>query len=351
MTTSAPEDRVRAVLDTERGRVAREAAEWLVKQSESPDDEPLNARIESWCAESALNREAWERTRRIYGQLGEAPAAHRSYWQDLAARRKAAARTVSAGASASRAGRRRAARTGRRFMGAAALALAACLALVAGPSIVLSLRSDYVTATAEVRTVVLEDGTQVRLGPRSALQVMYSPSSRHTRLLGGEAFFEVPRNEDRPFSVAAGGVVTTVLGTAFDVRLDSDGTAVAVQQGRVRVSAQGLPVPVREQLEAGESLKVESDGRIARATLAPEDVGGWQAGLLVARGRPIGEIVEALRRYHDGFIVIQDSAFAARRISGAYDLKTPAETLRGLASAHDAVVRQVTPWLLIVTAR
>jgi transmembrane sensor len=231
------------------------------------------------------------------------------------------------------------------------VALAACLALVAGPSVVLSLESDHKTSTAESRTIVLDDGSRVRLAPRSALQVAYSAEERRTRLLSGEAFFEVSRDERRPFRVVAGDVVTTVLGTAFDVRFDGDGTDIAVQSGRVHVAANSLSPPVSQQLEAGETLQVKTDGQVARAAVAPEDVAAWQAGMFVARARPISEIVEALRRYHDGVILVRDDAFLSRRVSGAYDLRTPATTLRGLASAHDAVVREITPWLLIVTAR
>lgn len=347
MTSSDREDRVRAVLDTDRGRLAREAALWLVRLAERPHDESLKARIESWCAESDLNREAWDRTRQTYGRLGQAPVAHPSYWQDLSSSRPAAVQPPAAAESE----RRAHALPRRRLASATALALAACLAFVAGPSVVLSLRSDHMTSTAESRTVTLEDGSQVRLAPRSALQVAYSPGERRTRLLQGEAFFEVSRSEERPFTVVAGDVVTTVLGTAFDVRLDEDGAAVAVQRGRVRVSASGLSPPLSEQLEAGEALRVEAGGRPTRETVEPQDIGAWRAGMFVARARPIGEIVGALRRHYDGVILVRHDAFLARRISGAYDLRTPALTLRGLASAHDADVRQITPWLLVVTPR
>ena len=63
----------------------------------------------------------------------------------------------------------------------------------------------------------------------------------------------------------------------------------------------------------------------------------------------MGEIVEALRRYHDGVILIRNEAFAARRVSGVYSLRNPARTLGDLAAAHGAALQQASPSLMIVT--
>ncbi len=55
----------------------------------------------------------------------------------------------------------------------------------------------------ELRSLTLEDGTQVRLGPESALGVDFTAGERRVRLLKGEAFFDVVPNAARPFRVAA----------------------------------------------------------------------------------------------------------------------------------------------------
>jgi transmembrane sensor len=90
---------------------------------------------------------------------------------------------------------------------------------------------------------------------------------------------------------------------------------------------------------------------MSRGRRGVDEIGDWLGGELVARDRPMMEIVHALRRYHDGMIVVQDGAFARTRVTGIYDLRHPAATLASLAASHDATVRRVSPWLLIVTSK
>ncbi len=148
--------------------------------------------------------------------------------------------------------------------------------------------------------------------------------------------------------VAARDAVATVLGTAFEVRLAADTVAVAVRHGQVRVDG-GAP-PRSETLLAGDWVTVDG-ARMTRGRRNPDEIGDWLGGELVARDRPMTEIVDALRRYYDGMIVVQDAAFARTRVTGIYDLRHPAATLANLAASHDATVRRVSPWLLVVTAR
>lgn len=314
---------------TDRERAETEAATWLVLLSEDPEDRALAARFEEWRSAAPLHAELWTRTARAYELAGKAvPAAGKVV---PIARPKP-----------------RAVWPRRRIAVGAVMAIAACLLLLAAPPMLLRLQADHVTATAELRSLVLEDGSRVRLGPESALAVDFAAGERRVRLLKGEAFFDVVPDASRPFRVAARDAVATVLGTAFEVRLTADSIGVAVQHGQVRVDG-GVP-PRSETLLAGDWVTVEA-ARVSRGRRNPDEIGDWLGGELVARDRPMMEIVDALRRYYDGMIVVQDGAFARTRVTGIYDLRHPAATLAGLASSHDATVRRVSPWLLIVTSR
>lgn len=337
--------------DAERRRAGREASVLLVLLSETPDDSALVARIEAWCGESPLNREVWERTRRTYEMVGGSPAVHGAQWNHLLGRHQAMPKTTAIIRDSPRSEPRWPRRRWTRgLLVAATLAAAACIALTVAPVAYLRLQADAVTATAELRTIDLEDGSRVRLAPQSAIGLAFSEGERRVRLLKGEAFFDVAPNANRPFRVVAGDVIATVVGTAFEVGLQDEGAAVAVRHGRVRVDDARTSPPLSETLQAGDWVKVK--GRAAqRGTQPVEDVGDWTVAQFVARDRPIGEIVERLRGYYDGVVVVQDSAFAARLVSGVYDLRDPEATLRNLASAHGAIVRRISPWLLLVTSR
>ena len=110
-------------------------------------------------------------------------------------------------------------------------AFAACAAFCAVPSLLQLCRPTTRPATAELRKVVLQDGSEVTLAPDSAIAVAYEPAGRQVRLLAGEAFFEVRPDASRPFRVLADTVETTVVGTSFDVRLSADGVVVSVEHG------------------------------------------------------------------------------------------------------------------------
>lgn len=335
-------------IDSVRRRAGKEASLLFVLLSETPDDVALQARIDAWCAESALHREVWARTCRTYQMMGGSAAAYEEQWKAGAERRPQDAATRQA---ARPVGRRSRFPSRRRLLALTAVTAAACLAIVVAPAAYLRLSADVVTATAELRTIDLDDGSRLRVAPQSAIDIAFTDGERRVRLLRGGAFFEVVPDARRPFRVVADEVVTTVLGTAFEVGLRAGGVAVAVQHGNVRVDDGGASPPLSVDLKSGDWIQVGSRGAVERGAKSPRDIGDWTAGQFVARNQPIAEIVDRLRGFYGGMIVVQDTGFAQRRVSGVYDLRDPETTLRNLASAHDAVVRQISPWMLLVTAR
>jgi transmembrane sensor len=227
----------------------------------------------------------------------------------------------------------------------AALAMVAVVGWIAAPAALLRLQADHVTGTAELRTIALEDGSTVMLAPDSAVAVTYRPSERQVQILQGEAFFAVTPNKDRPFTVTARSVRTSVLGTRFDVGLDDAGVEVAVEEGRVRVDSGNTG----EILSAGEVVQVAATGELVRTALEPGAIALWRQGRVYLRNRPLAEAVNAIRRYYPGKIVVTDAALEKQPTTGVFDMTDPEAALRGLAQAHGATVRRLSPWLLVVS--
>ena len=140
-----------------------------------------------------------------------------------------------------------------------------------------------------------------------------------------------------------------MLGTAFSVRLGADAIAVGVRHGHVRVE-QAQP-PVAETLVAGEWLRVAWSGRAKRGAVAPDEVAAWIDGQIVARDRPLADMVDELRRYYGGMIVLSDQSFGQQRVTGVYNIADPGAALQAIAGAHGGSVRQITPWMLLVSGR
>lgn len=320
----------------------RAAAEWFIALREDPEDSALRARFDTWHDADPRHAEAWAEMGETARIIQTAPPERRTY--DLPD--KALRAASDDGRSARRTPRSSVSRL-RPLRQAAAIAVAACLALVIAPMVTLRMNADHISGTGEVETVRLEDGSVVQLGPDSAIAVDYKPGHRDIRLLSGQAMFEVRSDPSRPFRVAARDVTTTVLGTGFDVRMIGDATSVAVRHGRVRVEAGG---EVRE-LAAGDWTRVTSGALPSVGHQAPELVGQWRGGKVVIRNQPISEAIDELRPWYGGKIILADRALGAKLVSGAYDTRDPRRSLGLMLTPYGGRVYQISPWLMIVTAQ
>src|SRR5690606_13630468 len=90
--------------------------------------------------------------------------------------------------------------------------------------------------------VALTDGSRVLLEPGARLkQAADFNTNERTVFLQGNAFFDIARDETRPFEVRTEFIATRVLGTSFSIRQDefSGETAVEVISGKVEVNVIG----------------------------------------------------------------------------------------------------------------
>lgn len=95
----------------------------------------------------------------------------------------------------------------------------------------------YENSSAKILKISLPDGSTVWLQPKT--QLSYNQSDRIYRQvnLRGEAFFEVKRDEGRPFLIYSGKMTTKVLGTSFNVKAypETEQFEVSVVTGKVSV--------------------------------------------------------------------------------------------------------------------
>jgi transmembrane sensor len=86
--------------------------------------------------------------------------------------------------------------------------------------------------------VEMEEGSIITLQPGSSIHypTHFLPGKREV-FLTGEAFFEVSKNASRPFYVYNKNIVTHVLGTSFNIKmnLETNQVEVSVRSGKVEV--------------------------------------------------------------------------------------------------------------------
>ncbi len=104
---------------------------------------------------------------------------------------------------------------------------------------------------AYVRILKLSDGSTVYLNKDSHLDypAKFNREKREV-YLSGEAYFDIKHDNKRPFFVYAGGSVTQVLGTAFNIKAEGGNVKITVTRGKVGVSAHkkllGILLPDQE---------------------------------------------------------------------------------------------------------
>ncbi len=196
------------------------------------------------------------------------------------------------------------------------------------------------TAAGETRVLALADGSAITLAGASRV-ALDRADPRRASLERGEALFRVKHDDRHPFAVQAGGVALVDLGTVFDVRLGRRQTSVAVAEGAVMVDPKGAAM----RLDAGQAVVVEKD-RLVRASVEPEDVGGWRDGRLAFDGAPLREVAEDLSRFLQQPVSVAP-AIATRPFRGVIDLQAVGRDPALLGSLMDVRVRQdAAGWML-----
>lgn len=208
--------------------------------------------------------------------------------------------------------RRTAAKAGLALVVAAALAVQGiCMGLAGPPQTWLA---DLRTDVGERRSVFLEDGSRIDLDTASGVDLAFTGDRRRVILRAGTIHVQVSPDPDRPFEVEAAGGTVRALGTAFDVRRDGGDVRVVVTEHTVRVSYGGSA-----DVSAGRQISYGPDVGLGREGAAPAAATAWQRGRLVFDGRPLGEVVDEMQRYHRGLVVFTDDDLRGLPVTAVFD--------------------------------
>lgn len=171
---------------------------------------------------------------------------------------------------------------------------------------------EFVADVTAPATVLLSDGTLVRLAPRARLR--FAPQrERRDVFLDGRAFFAVARDgDDRPFRVRTGAGEAVVLGTRFEVSAQGDELRVVVVEGAVALSGSENRVTV----SAGKMSQVVN-GRALEPITIPDlpTLLGWMGDFLAFQATPLRQAVAEMERHYGARIDIADSTLANRTVT------------------------------------
>ena len=292
-------------------RLAEQAEHWVVRLASGEIEARELAAFKTWLAAAPEHRAAFDRERALWLSLEGKEAAFAGAPPPRRSARPAWVRAT----------------TPRRTLAAA---VAAAAIVLAAPNAVVRLQADEMSATGEVRTVALPDGSIAMLDTGTAIAIRFGQDERRIKLLRGRAWFDVKHDDRRPFRVAALGGVTQDVGTAFEVGRDDDDVRVAVTKGMVRVAAP----------ESGDGLLVQALGRVHYARGGPverltpaaaDGIAAWRRRLIVIDGRAFGDAIAEVARYRPGPTLTLADTSGQPKVSGVFRTDAPDIALQTLA--------------------
>lgn len=154
--------------------------------------------------------------------------------------------------------------------------------------------------------IKLPDGSTVWLNSESRLEYLGVFKGKRKVLLEGEAFFEIAENPDMPFEVYTNGVVTTALGTSFNVNTFQRNTvSIGLVSGRISVGMEDQ----KEKVFAnpGEMVVYDVDKRNLNVLNYDNlDFVKWTNRIIVFKRANFNEIKEKLERWYDVTIKVKN---------------------------------------------
>lgn len=155
--------------------------------------------------------------------------------------------------------------------------------------------------------VVLGDGSKIWLNADSRLEY---PScfvgDRRVVKLYGEAYFQISKDEKRPFIVETDGLQTIVLGTEFNVRnYKKENSHVTLIEGSVKVNNTANEYSV--VLSPGENARVMEDGSLGVQKVDVDTYIYWRDGYFYFDNRTLAEIMQDIGRWYNVNVVFDDA--------------------------------------------
>ncbi len=180
--------------------------------------------------------------------------------------------------------------------------------------------------------ITLPDGTKVWLNAASSLHYPTAFTENERKVsITGEAYFEVAKNEEKPFRVAINATNTIeVLGTSFNVNAytDEDYISTTLLTGLVRVrngTGQAVLKPGQQAhaTAAQPFVQVLEHADISKAI-------AWKNGLFNFQDVDLKEVMQQLSRWYD-IEVVYERGIPELQFIGEIDRSMPlSEVLKGL---------------------
>ncbi|WP_318345819.1 FecR family protein [Flagellimonas baculiformis] len=181
--------------------------------------------------------------------------------------------------------------------------------------------------------LTLADGTQIRLNSGSTITYpdRFEGDVREV-VLEGEAFFDVAKNPNKPFVIRSGEVLTTVLGTSFNINTypDIQQIAVTVASGKVKVASH------ENEIHLGPNEQGIFDKKTKTISKKMTDIStflNWKDGIIHFEDTSLAQVVESLERWYGVTFVFENENLRNCHVTATYKNEMLPAVLESIAYA------------------
>ncbi len=184
--------------------------------------------------------------------------------------------------------------------------------------------------------MTLEDGSFVHMNSVSSIAYPNKfEDNRREIEIKGEAYFNIKRDEARPFKIKVKNYSVEVLGTSFNIQAyeGEDDFSVTVESGSVKVilDAERNNTAI---LEKNQKLIFNPKTNVTEIidVLSDEEL-SWRNGILRFNATPLAEVEETLERWYGIDLVIKNKKLYSKTITGVHQNKNIKSVIEALTYA------------------
>ncbi|MGE4587128.1 MAG: FecR family protein, partial [Mangrovibacterium sp.] len=180
--------------------------------------------------------------------------------------------------------------------------------------------SEIIVPKGQKSELMLPDSTHIWLNSGSRLRYpVRFLGKRREVYLSGEAYFEVEKDQNRPFVVHAASLAVHVLGTKFNVRAypDDQDMETALLEGKVKLMLDhSQEQDAGIELSPGDLLLYSGKtGIVKKEGFVPDEVVGWKNNRLIFRDDTFDKLVAKIERWYNVRISYDRRLFQNKRLT------------------------------------
>ncbi|HEA29496.1 MAG TPA: DUF4974 domain-containing protein [Leeuwenhoekiella sp.] len=204
------------------------------------------------------------------------------------------------------------------------------------------------TARGEHKQLAMADGSHIYLNANSSISYRKDFENKREIVLTGEAFFEVARNPQKPFTVTAREVEAKVLGTSFNINSKNpEKTVISVNTGSVRVKSK--KGPDKKSILTKNQQIVFQKGEPAKVTMVNSaNLMAWSRNVILLDGATLSQTAKILENWYDVTIDFEDVFLEKGTLSGKFKEEKVENVLSSIAVLKNLKIEYLTPKHILI---